>query len=130
MGPDVSKWAWGRIHRLRLAHPLGAVKPLDQIFNGPEIGIGGDTDTPLQTAVVPHKPFGADAWAPSFRQIADLADLTRSVSVHPGGQSGHTKSKHWCDLFPLWARGEFHPQWHERAGIERHAEGILRLVPS
>ncbi len=129
MGDDVARWSWGRIHTLSLKHPLGSVKPLHLLFNGPTVPIGGDTDTPLQTAVVPHAPFGADAWSPSWRQIVDLAAPHRSVSVLPGGQSGHPGSPHYLDQFPLWLRGEYHAQWLDRPEIEAHLEGRLRLEP-
>ncbi len=130
LGADPGAWQWGKLHRLKLAHPMGAVKPLNLIFNGPEVGIGGDTATPLQTAYVPHQPYGASAWAPSYRQIVDLADLTRSLSVHPVGQSGHPGSKHYLDLFPLWSKGEFHPMLFSREAVEAHAEAKLQLTPT
>ncbi|HVO30604.1 MAG TPA: penicillin acylase family protein [bacterium] len=126
---DVSRWRWGAVHTLSLAHPLGAKKPLHLLFPGLEVEIGGDTDTPLQTAYVPGKPFGVSAWAPSWRQIVDLADVRRTVSVFATGQSGHPSSPHWLDQFGLWHRGEYHPQWLDRADVERHLEGWLRLRP-
>lgn len=129
LGEEVESWSWGRIHILQLRHPLGAKKPLNLIFNGPSVPIGGDTDTPLQTAVLPHLAFGAEGWAPSWRQIADLADLSRSVSVHTTGQSGHPGSPHYMDQFPLWYRGEHHPHWLDRSEIEQHLEARLKLEP-
>lgn len=129
LGADPGQWQWGKLHRFKLGHPMGAVKPLHLIFNGPEAGIGGDTATPLQTAYVPHQPYGATAWAPSYRQILDFADLARSVSVHPVGQSGHPGSRHYLDLFPLWIKGEYHPMLFTRDGVEQHAGARLRLEP-
>lgn len=126
---DVSRWEWGALHRMAIAHPLGAMKPLHLVFRGTNIPIGGDTDTPLQTAYVPGSPFNASAWAPSWRQIVDLADLRKTVSIFATGQSGHPGSRHYLDQFPLWARGEYHPQWLDRADIEAHAESWLRLEP-
>lgn len=129
LGPDPARWQWGRLHRLKLAHPLAAVKPLHRIFRGVDVPIGGDPSTPFQTAFVPHQPYAATAWAPSYRQIIDFADLARSVAVHPGGQSGHPGSRHYLDLFPLWYRGEYHPMLFRPDAIRAHAEHTLRLEP-
>jgi penicillin amidase len=129
LGPNPARWQWGQLHRLRLKHPLGAVKPLNLIFDGPDVPVGGDTDTPFQTAFAAHEPFAATAWAPSWRQIVDLSSIDRAVSVYPGGQSGHPRSRHYLDLFPRWYRGDYHPQWIERSEIENHLEGRLLLEP-
>ena len=51
-------------------------KPLDEVFNLGPYPIGGDTDTPCQTAITPDDPYDNKSWAPSFRQIVDMGDLT------------------------------------------------------
>ena len=129
LGDDPRTWTWGALHRLKPDHPLAAVKPLDRIFGAPDLPIGGDTDSPLQTALIPHQPFRADAWAPSWRQIVDLADIGATRSVFAGGQSGHPGSPHYLDQLPLWYRGEYRTQRLDRADIEEHLEGRLLLEP-
>src|SRR5438477_13211219 len=109
MGEDVKLWQWGRVHRLRLRHPLAMIKALSPLFEGRDVPVGGDSDTPFQTAYAPHKSFGADAWAPSWRQIVDLGDVARARSIHPTGQSGHPRSRHHMDFFDRWYKGESHP---------------------
>lgn len=129
-GTDPSAWQWGELHRFKLDHPLAAQKPLHLIFGSPDMAIGGDTDTPLQTALVPHVSLRADAWAPSWRHIVDFADIDQSRSVFPGGQSGHPGSPHYLDQLPLWYRGEFKVHRLERRDVEAHCEGKLTLTPS
>lgn len=130
LGDNPADWQWGRLHRMKLSHPMAAVKPLHLLFPGSvDVPVGGDTSTPLQTAFVPHQPFRAAVWAPSYRQVIDFADLSRSVAVHPGGQSGQPGSPHYMDLFPLWYRGEFHPMLFTRTAIQQSAEATLRLEP-
>ncbi len=129
LGGSPARWQWGQLHRLKLKHPLGSVKPLNLIFNGPDVPVGGDTDTPFQTAFAAHEPFAATAWAPSWRQIVDLSSIDRTVSVYPGGQSGHPRSRHYLDLFRRWYQGDYHSQWIERSEIENHLEGRLKLEP-
>ena len=128
-GPDPSAWQWGELHRMKLDHPLANVKPLDRIFGSPDMPIGGDTDSPLQTALVPHVNYRADAWAPSWRHIVDFADVKQARSVFPGGQSGHPGSPHYLDQLPLWYRGELRVHRLDRSDIEAHLEGKLTLVP-
>lgn len=122
-------WSWGRLHRLRLAHPLGLLKPLDRLFNGPEIPMGGDTDTPLQTPVIPHRPFSADSWSPSWRQVVDLGDTSRGASVLSTGQSGHPGSLHYLDQFPLWRSGALKEHLMNREDVEASSVSHMLLTP-
>jgi penicillin amidase len=104
-------------------------KPLDRVFNRGPIPIGGGTDTPLLSAILPGKPYDNLGAAPSFRQIVDLSDLSNSVSIVPPGQSGQLGSPHYDDLIQPWLAGEYHPQVWTREQVEREAEGKLLLRP-
>jgi penicillin amidase len=128
LGEDPDGWQWGRIHRAVLAHAMGMQKPLDRVFNLASIPIGGDTDTPCQTAYAPGDPYDDKAWAPSFRQIVDMADLSRSVTIIPPGQSGQLGSPHYDDLAAPWASGEYMPMLWTRAQVEGSLEGRLILT--
>jgi penicillin G amidase len=129
LGRDPAGWEWGRIHRATFAHAMGLQKPLDRVFNRGPYPIGGDADTPCQTAFNPATPYDITSWAPGFRQIVDLGDLSRSLIIHPPGQSGQLGSRHYADLAELWLRGEYHPMLWTREQVEREAEGHLRLIP-
>lgn len=129
LGPEVEDWRWGRIHRAIFPHALGAQKPLDRVFNRGPFPIGGDTDTPCQTAMHPHDPYDNKAWAPSFRQVIDLGDLAQSEAIIPPGQSGHLGSPHYDDFAMPWLKGEYHPLLWTRQQIESHLEGKLTLEP-
>jgi len=129
LGADPAGWAWGKIHRAKFAHPLGLQKPLDQVFNRGPYPIGGDTDTPCQTAYFAHDPYDNTAWAPSYRQIVDMGDLSRSEAMFPPGQSGQLGSPHYDDLIEPWLKGEYHPMLWKREQVEQYAEGRLRLIP-
>jgi penicillin amidase len=127
LGPDPEGWQWGKIHRVTFEHAMGLKKPLDRVFNRGPVPIGGDTDTPCQTAMLPQSPYDCKAWAPSFRQIVDLGDLSRSVAIFPPGQSGHLASHHYDDLIEPWLRGEYHPMLWTRNEVEQEAAGKLIL---
>jgi penicillin amidase len=129
LGPEVKAWTWGRLHQVNFNHPLGLQKPLDQVFDRGPFPIGGDTDTVCQTAMHPHEPYDNNAWAPSYRQIVDLGDLSQSVAMYPPGQSGQLGSPHYDDLITPWLRGEYHPMLWERDQVSAAAKAKLVLVP-
>jgi penicillin amidase len=129
LGDDPAGWEWGRVHRITFGHALGVQKPLDQVFNRGPVPIGGDTDTPLQTASLPGPGFENDAWSPSMRLLIDLGDLSASQSVLPVGQSGQLGSPHYDDQVALWSKGEYHPMLWTREQVERNAEAKMSLMP-
>ena len=128
LGPDPNGWQWGKIHRVVFNHALGAKQPLDRIFNRGPLPIGGDTDTPCQTATLPGQFYDSIAWGPSIRQIIDMSDLSHSLISVPPGQSGHIASPHYDDQFRPWLKGEYIPMLWTRTQIEQDAEGRLHLV--
>lgn len=129
LGPDPAGWQWGRLHRITFGHALGVQKPLDRAFNRGPLPIGGDTDTPLQTAILPGPSYDNIGPSPSMRHIIDLGDLDGAMAVCPIGQSGQLGSAHYDDQAGLWSRGEYHPMLWSRGQVEAHAEARLVLAP-
>jgi penicillin amidase len=126
-GDDENQWKWGKLHQITFAHSMSLQKPFDQVFDRGPFPIGGDTDTPLQTAMMPDDPYDNKGWAPSFRQIIDMGDLSTAQAIHPPGQSGHLASPHYDDLAQLWLEGNYYPMLWHREQIEAEAEGTLVL---
>ena len=129
LGNDPERWQWGRLHRAVFPHPLGLQKPLDLVFNRGPVPIGGDTDTPCQTAVSPHDPYNNNSWSPSFRQIVNMGDLSQSLVTSPPGQSGQLGSPHYDDLIDPWLSGEYCAMLWEREEVESQAKTKLVLSP-
>lgn len=129
LGSDPNNWRWGNIHRAIFAHALSLQKPLDKVFDRGPFPIGGDTDTPCQTAMHPHLPYDNKAWAPSFRQIIDMNDLSKSVTIAPAGQSGHLGNPHYDDLIVPWLKGEYCPMLWTREQVDRERVNQLILQP-
>lgn len=128
VGLDMHEWTWGRLHRASFNHPLGAVKPLDKIFNRGPFPYGGDTSTVWQAAFIPKLPIPDEAvFTASWRQIMDVSDWDNSLGVHPTGQSGHPASRHYADQMPLWLAGQHHPLLWSRENIIANQEGVLIL---
>jgi penicillin amidase len=127
LGVDAKTCQWGQMHRAIFPHPLGIQKPLDRVFNRGPFPIGGDTDTPCQTAMNPANPYDNNSWAPSYRQIINMADIAASVAICPPGQSGQVSSPHYDDQIRPWLAGEYHPMLWTRQQVESHARRKLTL---
>ncbi|HEY5002098.1 MAG TPA: penicillin acylase family protein, partial [Ktedonobacteraceae bacterium] len=128
LGSNILGWHYGTIHKMTYNHPLGAIKALERFFNRGPYAVGGDSDTVNMGATLASNPEVVIT-VPSFRQIVDLADLSRSRSIHAPGQSGLPASKHYDDFIPLWMKLEHHPMLFTRQAIEENAEGTLRMLP-
>lgn len=128
LGHDPRRWQYGQIHKMTYSHPLGRARPLDKIFNRGPYPVGGDIDTINMGAVSPAEPETVIT-VPSFRQIANLADLSASLSIHAPGQSGHPGSKHYDDFIQPWRNGEHHPMLFDHEIIDEQATGKLKMIP-
>jgi penicillin amidase len=130
IGTAIDEWQWGKLHRIAFPHAMGLQKPLDQVFNRGPIPIGGDTDTLCQTAMLATQPYDNLLASASFRQVVDLGELSKSVIIVPGGQSGTLASPHYDDLIAPWTKGELLPMLWTRNQVEENAEGRLIIQPN
>jgi len=128
LGDDLDTWRWGRLHQIRFDHPLGRVKPLDRLFSRGPYPIGGDADTPHQSAGF-SGTYAASDWIPSYRQIVDLGNFANSRAIHTTGQSGLPGSPHFDDFIPEWLAGRYHPMLYDRRQILDNLEHMLVLRP-
>jgi penicillin amidase len=133
LGGDVAKWNWGRLHTTTFRNgSLGqsGISIIEAIFNrGPVVTDG--TGIAVNATSFDPGPDNryAVVWGPSERYIADLADWTRSLSVHTTGQSGLPYHKHYDDMIDLWRNVQYHPMLWSRADVEKNVEGTLTLTP-
>ncbi len=124
LGNRLQTWQYGRLHTLRLLHPLGLHPLLRPIFSlGPYPSVGAPT-----TVNTGEWRF----WAPfeqtlgaSARFVADVGDTTWGCVV-PGGVSGHFLSPHYADQLPLWLYGGL--LWRP-LGVPSHARRALLVRP-
>lgn len=117
LGPDMATWRWGDVHLISFAHPL-SVAPLDLVLEIGPFGRPGDGQTIDVGAYRLLRPFEIRAHA-SMRMIVDLADLERSRSILPTGQSGQPFSKYWGDQTRRWLAGEHHAMRFSRDALGR-----------
>lgn len=127
-GPDMPGWKYGqeRYHHARVVHPLSAVvnaATRAKLEAGP-LPRGGDGMTVSATGNGDNQAAGG-----SLKIIADTDDWDNSVGINTPGQSGDPDSKHYRDLFELWAQGTYFPVAYSRTKVESVTEGVTRLVP-
>lgn len=129
LGDDPATWRWGRLHTVYFGHGAARTPELRRLFDVGPFEMPGDGFTPNNTGQNFRFSHRQVAVA-SYRQVVDLGDPDRSLSIHTIGQSGQPEHPHYADFAPLWARGAHHPMLFTRAAIEREAEATLRLVPT
>ncbi|MGD1995993.1 MAG: penicillin acylase family protein [Anaerolineae bacterium] len=131
LGKDVTRWRWGDLHTATFENQsLGqsGIGPIEAIFNRGSFPVDGSIATVNNTGYSLNDPYGV-VTVPSYRQIVDLGDLTRSVSMHTTGQSGHPYHRHYDDMIDPWRNIEYHPMLWQRSDVEADAEGVLVLMP-
>ncbi|MBA3353611.1 MAG: penicillin acylase family protein [Blastocatellia bacterium] len=93
LGPDESKWNWGRLSQSRLPHPLAVAPFIGGQFATPQVGLAGSGQTPNVASAV------------SMRLIASPGNWDATRHVIPLGQSGDPQSPHYKDQFEAWRTG-------------------------
>jgi len=130
LGPDMADWQWGRLHHMTYEHDLSATSDLEmrkKLDVGP-LPQGGDGFTVHNTGYR-ASDFNQNTGA-SYREVIDLSDWDRSLTLNSPGQSGDSTSPHYRDLFPLWAEGKFVPMLFSREAVMDAAEHIFLLQPA
>ena len=129
LGPDMSQWQWGRVHRTQPRHPLSPVFPGSaKRLDPPSLSIHGDGDTPLAGSYAAHDEFTATGLSVN-RYIHDPSDWSKSLWIVPLGASGHPGSPHYADQAERWANVEFVRQLWDWGEIEDEAETVQRIEP-
>lgn len=117
LGPDETKWTWGRMWQSRFPHPLAVVPFIGAQFATPAIPISGSGQTPNVGSAV------------SMRHIASPGNWDATRHVVPLGESGDPRSPHFKDQFEAWATGTPMVFPFTKAAVERAATSILTLTP-
>src|SRR2546428_551836 len=126
LGADVRSWRWGALHTIAFEHPL-AIGPLALVFNIGPLARPGDGFSVNNGGYQVARPYRLSNH-PSERMIADLADLDRSLSITPEGESGQPGSRFRGDQTPLWDAGEYKPMRFSRDRLGG-LEGTLVFRP-
>jgi penicillin amidase len=106
-GADIASWQWGDVHYARSDHTPFSSFPVLKDWFTITTPVPGDGST-VNVAPFSFRQAGyAVTHGPSYRSLYDLSDLDNSRFMITTGQSGTVMSRHYADLAPLWARGEY-----------------------
>lgn len=143
LGPEMSSWRWGQLHRTDPRHPLSArLVQAAHLLDPPGLAVhgGGDTplagsypmngggDTPLSGGVTASGDFIATGMSVN-RYIHDPSDWSNSLWIVPLGASGHPGSPHYTDQAEMWANVDYIPQLWDWERIAAEAETTQELQP-
>ncbi len=112
LGPDPSKWEWGKVHQMTFKHPLGSKL---SFYNLSPIPTNGDDFTINAGMWDAKNPYAMDSGG-VIRLVVDMSDLERSTIMSPPGQSGLFLSPFYGDLAQMWANGQQAPTHFLSAG--------------
>lgn len=131
LGKNISGWRWGDLHTATFENQsLGqsGIGLIEAIFNRGPVAVDGAIATVNNTAYRKGDSYSVST-VPSYRQIVDMEDLNRSLSIHTTGQSGHPYHPHYKDMIELWRNFGYHPMLWERESVIAAAEAHLTLTP-
>ncbi len=131
LGKDPQQWRWGDLHAATFRNQtLGrsGVKPIEALFNRGPFATSGGSNIVNATGWSTLKGYEVRS-LPSMRMIVDLADLSRSLSIHTTGQSGHAYHPNYIDMADLWRNIRYHPMLWDRNQVEENARYRLHMTP-
>jgi penicillin amidase len=128
LGENLENWRWGKFHTLSFSHALSSIHGMSEIFDRGPFEMGGDRTTVNLTwfdSSIGYK----QSRGVSYRQIIDLDEFSKSLSVHTLGQSGHPFNTHYDDMIQLWINLEYHPMLWGKNEVIQNMESKLILYP-
>ena len=132
LGPDPTRWTWGRLHTLTLEHgTFGAsgIAPIEALFNRGPLETSGGVDVVNSTSWDAPTGYAVD-WVPSMRLLLDLSDLDAGRWIHLTGQSGRPFHRHYTDQAERWRDGLTTPFHFSPAATSAASVARLTLVPA
>jgi penicillin amidase len=128
-GADVSRWSFGELHRLTLAHDLDAVPLLGWWMRRGPFEVPGSATTVAAFGASWRGDRMEVVYGPSMRWIVDWGQPDMAFAMLPGGQSGHPADPHYDDQVAPFLAGRLRPAPWSEEQIEAVKVTSLRLVP-
>lgn len=127
LGPNRSKWQWGRLHPLRFTPFLPTPDGTEPEPLGP-YPVGGSGGTLNAAEYDPAAPYDVRI-ASVFRFAVDAGDLDEALFALAPGQSEHPRHRHHADGVQGWLDGRFRLLATSRVLVEQTSRGELLLSP-
>lgn len=112
-GDDPAKWDLLQLQSITFDHPLGSLPIIGSRLSRGPYPLGGSSTT-VDAAFAAWRGEGQNERldvieGPSMRLLQDAADPAATLSILPGGQSGHPFDRHYDDQLPLYLAGKLRP---------------------
>ena len=98
---------WGDMHRLEVAHALGAIPVIGGNFIYADVPTGGSRETVFKAAHGFQNARHATRYGSQARHVSDLGDLDENYFVLLGGNDGWIGSANFLDQIELWQTGGY-----------------------
>lgn len=126
---ETKDWAWGRLHTLDMAHPLGRSGFLHWLLSIGPYEQGGTIDTVRAMGIGESGAPGA-GHGPAMRIVTDLSNFDNSLMEIATGESGQYGSAYYRDQFHEWFEGRGIPApFSEKAENETRTHHLM-LMPA
>jgi len=121
---NINQMKWGKVHQLKLKHPLGKVAILDKLFHlNRNYAAPGGANTVNPFTYPTNKAFEADMGA-SEKHIFNTADWNQSYSILPTGISGNPASTFYCDQTKDYMNGKVYKDIFSVEKVKSNAKYI------
>ncbi len=125
LGPDMSRWTWGAVHKIELRHHLS---DRGEIFRTLDRGGQPTRGNGVTVANTGFEPNYLAVMGANYRINADLGEDPPGLwAVDAAGQSGHPGSPNYCDQLPTWLKGSHHYIPIDRTRVEKGAAKRLEI---
>lgn len=127
LGPEMSNWKWGSLHRIPLKHVLSARGELSALLDHGGSPVKGGLTTVCN--VSPGPDWNAKIGA-GYRLVADMSASPPVLSaIDCQSESGHPGSPHYRDQLPEWLAGKYHRIPLDRQAAHAACKSRLQLQP-
>ena len=128
LGPDQTKWLWGKVHVHEFLSPIRRSGPGAEWLGGGFHPAPGSGETLYRGIYEFAKPYKITIPA-SMRMVADLADPDKILAVLPGGVAGRQFDPHTTDQVESYMNGNKVYWWFSDKAIKEHTQHTLTLSP-
>ncbi len=128
LGPDMTRWQWGRVHTLTLVSPVAKDGWIARVLGMGPMPMGGSGETLYRGWYDADDPFAVTHCA-ALRMVVDFADPDKIRAVLPGGVAGRLFHPHHKDRVAPFMSGNPEYWWFSDDAIHAHTVTIQKLVP-
>ncbi len=127
LGTDPAGWRWGRLHQVRIAHPLSRIPAIAAAFPAIEGGASGGDSYTVMARWLGDGPGWRVGGGASYLQVIDVGAWDNSVFLNLPGQSNDPRSPQYRDQFAPWIDGRPLPLLFSRTAIDARVARRMTL---